>query len=111
MVMAAEANKHVRIYGLSVHDDIGYARYREHMLPILGRFGGSFGYDFIVARQLKGESERPINRLFTIQFPSAERADAFFADESYRAVRAQYFAPAVDSVTLIATFDERSAPA
>ena len=70
-----------------------YQRYRQEMRPILQRYGGSFGYDFVVSHVLASETERPINRVFTLCFADRERASAFFADPSYRAVRQAWFEP------------------
>lgn len=104
--MAGEPTRHVRAYGLAVADAAGYRRYREHMTPILHRHGGAFGYDFEIARVLATESDRPIDRVFTIAFPDRAAADRFFADPAYLAVRRAWFEPAVAAVTAIASFDE-----
>ena len=66
--MAAERGRYVILMGLEVTDDASYARYRARMTPILESHGGSFGCDFVVAKVLKGPSER-LNRVFTISFP------------------------------------------
>lgn len=100
--MAAE---HVRLYGLQVTDPAVYQRYRNEMTPILHRFGGAFGYDFAVSDVLKSETDRPINRVFTIRFPDSGTADRFFADPDYLAVRTAWFGASVSHVTVIATFD------
>ena len=98
--------RHVRVYGLQVANDALYRRYREGMLPILHHHGGSFGYDLAVSQVLASETDRPINRVFTIRFADRARAAAFFADPSYLAVRRERFEPAVAAVTQIAAFDE-----
>ena len=98
--------RHVLLLGLEVSDEPLYQRYREKMTPILQRYGGSFGYDFVVSRVLKSEAETPMNRVFTIAFPDRKSADRFFEDPEYRSVRATFFEPAVRSLTKIAAFDE-----
>jgi uncharacterized protein (DUF1330 family) len=98
--------RHVQSYALHVADDAMYRRYREGMTPILERHGGGFAYDFVVAQVLASETTRPINRVFLIRFPTAERAAAFFADPGYLAVRRAWFEPAVDAVTQLAAYDE-----
>jgi uncharacterized protein (DUF1330 family) len=103
--MAAE-RRHVMWVGLEVKDQALYRRYREDMTPILQRYGGGFGYDFIVAETLKSEGQAPINRVFTIWFPDREAASRFFADPAYKKVRARSFEPAVGAITQIASFDE-----
>ena len=70
--MAAERARHVVLIGLEVRDDAGYGRYRAGMTPILETYGGSFGCDFVIARVLKGPSDR-LNRVFTIVFQTARR--------------------------------------
>jgi len=104
--MAGDATRHVLVFGLHVTDDAMYRRYREGMRPILGRFGGAFGYDFVVSQVLASETDRPINRVFTLWFPDRGSAGAFFADPDYLAVRRERFEPSVAAVTAIAALDE-----
>lgn len=110
--MAAEPaapTRHVRAYGVQVSDEAGYRRYREGMTPILHRHGGGFAYDFAVARVLASESDRPIDRVFTIAWPDRSAAERFFADPDYLAVRRAWFEPSVAALTAIAAFDEPAA--
>lgn len=90
-----------RIMGLEVTNDDEYQRYREHMIPILHSFGGSFGFDFKIDQVLMSKTDNAINRVFTIDFPSKEVMDNFFSDPSYLAVKAQYFKNSVNAVTTI----------
>ena len=99
------AKRHVLLLGLEVSDDAQYAEYRAGMTPILERYGGKFGYDFVVSRVLKSETPEPINRVFTLLFPDAATADRFFSDTTYLAVRERFFEPSVSSVTSLATFE------
>ena len=64
-----------RIMGLNVIDDQEYQRYREAMLPILKKYGGSFGFDFRVSEVLLSKTNNDINRVFTIEFPSKKIMD------------------------------------
>lgn len=96
------------LMGLEVSDDAGYARYREGMEPILKRYGGGFGYDFVVSRVLRSQTAKPINRVFTIYFPSIEQRTAFFNDEAYLAVKRQHFVAAVAHVTQLAQFERKA---
>lgn len=107
--MAADATRHVLIFGLDVQDEAGYRRYRQGMTPILERYRGAFGYDFVVSQVLKSEAEAPINRVFTMVFPAKSVAERFFADPAYREVRAELFEAAVGAVTPIAAYDEAPA--
>ena len=104
--MAAEAPRHVMIFGLDVKDEDVYRRYRQGMTPILRSYGGAFGYDFVVSQVLKSETDAPINRVFTMLFPEKSVAERFFADPAYRAVRAELFEASVGAVTPIAAYDE-----
>jgi uncharacterized protein (DUF1330 family) len=104
--MAGDATRHVIVRGLQVTDDAMYRRYREAMLPIFVRHGGSFGYDFVVSHVLASETDRPMNRVFTLCFGDRAHADAFFADPSYVVVRKALFDPSVAAATTISAYDE-----
>jgi len=93
---------------LDVIDEDDYQRYREGMIPILESFGGSFGFDFKVSEVLKSKSENPINRVFTIDFPSKEIMENFFKDPSYLEVKDQYFKNSVKSVTVISMHEKNT---
>jgi len=84
-----------RLVGLQITDPDLYAEYRRQMTPLLEQHGGSFGVDVWVREVLRSSAEEPFNRLFTIQFPSEEKLEAFFAHPEYRAIRARYFDPSV----------------
>lgn len=103
--MAADRKRYVALMGLEVTDDASYARYRAGMTPILESYGGSFGCDFVVAKVLKGPSDR-LNRVFTIAFPDRATQTRFYADARYRAVRAEHFEPAVAEAVVLAELDE-----
>ncbi len=95
-----------RIMALEVTDDAVYQQYREHMMPILHSYGGSFGFDFKVSEVLKSKSAEPINRVFTIDFPSKEAMEQFFSDPEYLAVKAKFFENSVGSVTTISLHEK-----
>ena len=107
--MAAEGTEHVTVWGIEVTDQEEYARYRQAMMPILGRYGGAFGYDFVIGEVKKTEAPHPINRVFTIRFPDETSSTAFFADATYREVRARHFEQAVKGVTSLGAFTRRVA--
>ena len=98
--MGADAVRLVTLYGLEVKDDAGYARYRQEMTPILMRYGGGFGCDFVVAQVLIGPNPRT-NRVFTLAFPDRASRERFFADPQYRAVRARWFEQSVGAVEVL----------
>ena len=96
--------RYVVVMGLEVTDDASYARYREGMTPILQSLGGSFVYDFVVSKVLKGDGR--INRVFAISYPDRAARTRLYDDERYRAVRREFFEPAVASTTLLAEFSQ-----
>lgn len=94
-----------RLVGLEVVDEHGYQAYRDAMTPLLHAVGGSFGYDFRIGEVLKSATPEPINRVFTLCFPSREIMDAFFADPRYLEIRKQHFDRSVGAVTRIAAYE------
>lgn len=94
------------LVGLEVSNNEVYAQYRESMKPILVTYGGSFGFDFVVSKVLLSEVTEPINRVFTIRFPSESTADEFFSDRSYLKVKDQFFVKSVRNTTIIASYEK-----
>ena len=97
-----------RVMGLDVIDDEEYQRYREGMSPILESFGGSFGYDFKIAEVMKSKAGESINRVFTIEFPSKEVMEEFFADPGYLRIREKHFNSSVRSSTVISMHEKHT---
>ena len=95
-----------RIMGIEVINEELYQKYRDNMLPILHTYGGNFGFDFIVSKVLKSTNDDPINRVFTLSFPSKEVMDCFFSDSSYLEVKRKYFEDAVKAVTTISMHEK-----
>ena len=95
-----------RIMGLDVIDDQEYQKYREAMLPILDKFGGSFGFDFLVSQVLLSKTEDPINRVFTIEFPSKQVMDDFFSNPDYIAVQKRHLNHSIKSKTVISMHEK-----
>lgn len=83
------------LVGANVIDDATYAEYRLNMTPLLEAHGGSFVVDVRVGEVLRSPKATPMNRLFTIRFPSQERLDAFFSHPEYLAIRNRWFVPSV----------------
>jgi len=100
--VVADAGNFTQLVGLEVKDPAGYAEYRARMTPLLHAHGGGFGIDLEVSRMLKGPPDAALNRVFTIEFPSRAIRDGFFADAAYRAVRSEWFEPAVGRVVTLA---------
>ena len=94
-----------RLVGLQVDDQEAYTRYREAMMPILLRYGGGFGYDFHIAEVLRSATPDPINRVFTIHFPSEDASDRFFADPEYIEAKRAHFEGAVTATTILAAYE------
>jgi uncharacterized protein (DUF1330 family) len=97
--------RHIQLYAMQIADPATYGTYREHMTPILHRYGGRFVHDFAIASVLASEVAHPIDRVFAIAFPDRAAAERFFADPSYLEVRRAWFEPAVPAYTRIASFD------
>jgi uncharacterized protein (DUF1330 family) len=95
------------VVGLNVKDNEMYQSYRDAMMPILASLAGGFRYDFTIDKTLKSETDKKINRLFVIYFPSEEAKENFFNNEKYKEIRAKYFEPSVVSQTLIAEYEVR----
>lgn len=91
-----------RIMGINVIDEPEYQKYREAMFPILKSFGGAFGYDFRVSEVLLSKTEDKINRVFTIEFPSKQKMEAFFSFPDYLAVQNRHLKNSINSKTIIA---------
>jgi uncharacterized protein (DUF1330 family) len=104
--MRAETTRHVTWVGVELADPALYARYREAMAPLLAARGGRFDHDFEIARVLRSCAGERLDRVFAISFPSLTARRAFFADERYRQIRAELFAPAVARYETLATFTE-----
>ena len=94
-----------RIFGLEVVDQDTYTQYRREMVPLMEAAGGTFRYDFDVARVLRGEKDAPINRAFVIQFPNRVASEAFFADPRYLEIRRRLFEPSVSSIVVIGEYE------
>jgi uncharacterized protein (DUF1330 family) len=101
--VAAE-HTYTLLIALQVDDAASYARYRQHMTPLLHAQGGDFGVDLEVSRVYKAPEGGPLNRVFTIGFPSQAASDRFFADPAYLAIRAEHFEPAVSRVLTVASW-------
>jgi uncharacterized protein (DUF1330 family) len=100
MVMSYEL-----VVALQVDDDKIYSQYRAQIGPMLESAGGSFRYDFEIARTLQNSAEHGINRVFVLAFPDARAKELFFADPRYREIRRRLFDRAVNGTTIIAEYD------
>lgn len=92
------------LVALDVLDEDEYQKYRDAMSPILHEHGGRFVVDVKLAGVLKLPQQGPVNRLFTIEFPSLERMDAFFSNPDYLAVRKRHFESSVGNVARLGKF-------
>ena len=96
------------LVGLNVLDDAKYHEYRENMMPILSSYDGGFGYDFKISEVLLSETSDDVNRVFTIYFPDSETMEAFFSNPAYLKVKEQYFKGAVESTTIISSYEKNT---
>ncbi len=99
------AARYELLVGLHVSDNEIYASYRTAMTPLLESAGGSFRYDFMIEKTLKGVTDPAINRLFVISFPTKETSDTFFDEPAYAAVKSKFFESSVDLVKIIAAYE------
>jgi uncharacterized protein (DUF1330 family) len=104
--VAVEPRRYTRLIGLMVEDAPSYSEYRRHMLPLLHQRGGAFGLDLEVSRVLLAPEPGPMNRVFTLTFPSRQACDELFADPAYLAVRDLHFEPAVSRVLQLAHWED-----
>jgi len=95
------------LVAMEMADEDGYRRYREAMRPILERYGGGFGDDFLIKEVLRCRAEHPVNRVFTIHFRDAAARDGFFQDPDYLAIREAHFTPSVSALTILASYDRQ----
>jgi uncharacterized protein (DUF1330 family) len=107
--MTNENKRFEVLVGLHVSDEDGYAKYREGMTPLLHSVGGCFRLDLQVSAMLRGDAEDPFNRVFIISFPDESTMDAFFRNEQYQRIRAEFFDPSVKSYSRIASFEHEIA--
>jgi len=94
------------LVGLEVSNNDIYSQYREAMKPILVSYGGAFGFDFLVSEVLLSQVEKPINRVFTINFPNQELSNNFFSDSEYLKAKEQFFTTSVTNTTIIASYEK-----
>lgn len=96
------------LVGLQIKDSELYQKYREAMSPILKKFGGGFGYDFLIQETLRSASPNPINRVFTIYFKDKESMNQFFSDPEYLKAKKQYFEVSVEATTIISEYETQT---
>lgn len=96
------------LVGLEVSNNEVYSEYRAAMKPILAEYKGGFGFDFMVSEVLLSQVDVPINRVFTINFPSQTASDNFFSDSAYLKVKEQYFLASVANTTIISSYEKHA---
>ncbi|MBD1581388.1 DUF1330 domain-containing protein [Pseudoalteromonas sp. S16_S37] len=94
------------LVGLEVYDGGIYEQYRAAMKPLLAQYEGGFGYDFAVSEVLRSEVDVAINRVFTIYFANKAKADGFFSNNDYLAIKSQYFESSVRNTVIIASYEK-----
>lgn len=92
------------IVGLEVFNNKIYSQYRESMKPLLVLYGGTFRFDFVVSEVLISQVDKPINRIFAINFPDESAAKEFFLNSSYLEAKRLYFDNSVASTTIISEY-------
>ena len=92
------------LVALNVTDEKEYQTYRDLMRPILLSYGGDFSFDFKVDEVLRSECSGPLNRVFTIRFPSKQNKEAFFDDGKYLRVKHAHFSASAENVQFISEY-------
>lgn len=92
------------LVGLDIIDEINYQKYRQLILPLAVKYGGSILYDFKVAEVLKSQTKDKINRVFTICFENEDKMNAFFLNPDYLTIKEKYFNKAVASTSIISSY-------
>jgi uncharacterized protein (DUF1330 family) len=70
---------------VEVTDPEQYAKYTRATPPVIAKFGGKFVVRGGKSATLEGTEER--RRIVVIEFPSAERAQAFYQSDEYQEVK------------------------
>ena len=96
------------LIALNVTDNHKYEKYRTEMKPILRRYGGRFSSDFKISEVMLPESNKDVNRVFTIYFSDKKSKEQFFADPDYLKVKKHFFDSSVKSVTIISGYEKES---
>lgn len=86
---------HTLLVCLDVSDVESYARYRQHMQPLLTEHQGQFVLDVEGGSPRVPHAPFPANRVLVIRFASEVSARAFFSDPAYVSVKERWFTPAV----------------
>lgn len=93
-----------RLIGVQVIDDSEYEEYRRQLSPLLAAAGGQFVVDLRVSEVLTAPADAQFNRLFVLQFPTAEAMQKLFDSDDYGAVRNAHFKSSVSETTMLATY-------
>ena len=94
------------LVGLHVLDENIYKAYRTAIGPLLTTYGASFGYDFKVSEVLRPDTDKEINRVFTLSFRDNNAMEAFFTDSEYLDIKQALFEKAVGKRTIIAGYQK-----
>ena len=84
---------------LAVHDEAGFADYRDRVTPVIAAHGGRYIVRGGALETLEGGS--PPSRLVIVEFPSMEAARVFYHSADYAPVLQLRLASAASDVLLV----------
>ncbi len=84
---------------LAVHDEAGFANYRDRVTPVIAAHGGRYIVRGGALETLEGDS--PPGRLVIVEFPSMEAARGFYHSADYAPVLQLRLASAASDVLLV----------
>ena len=91
---------------IEVKDPVTYEEYRQVAGPTLAPYGGRFVVRGGAAERLEGE--RDPQRIVVLEFPSVERAKAWWASEEYAGPKAIRQRSASSRLIVVAGVDDAS---
>lgn len=93
-----------RLVGAEIADQKGYQDYRDRMVVLLEKIGGSFEYDFHTVATHMATKGQNYNRLFVLSFPDENSANQYFSSPEYQAIRTEFFDDSVTEIKPLATW-------
>jgi uncharacterized protein (DUF1330 family) len=84
---------------IAVHDNAGFADYRDQVTPVIAAHGGRYVVRGGAVETLEGDA--PTGRLVIVEFPSMDAARRFYHSADYAPVLQLRLASAASEVVLV----------
>ena len=84
---------------IAVHDEAGFAAYRDRVTPVIAAHGGRYAVRGGAIEGLEGDA--PPGRLVIVEFPSMEAARGFYHSADYAPVLQLRLTSAASEVVLV----------